>query len=1185
MSARRRRQFREPAGARPRRALVRRLVVVVVAAVCGACQPPARRVPAGVAEEGRGLDPRALAPLEQVEPGPLPVEAVEPPSPPSARVQRRIERAAERLAERRFTEALGELDKAARYEPDSPVVRRWMGIVGRLSGSLVTARAHLDAAVREWPADAEARYHLARIALQEGDLDEAIQQLRTARGLVDRSASPVLARLIDVYLGQALVDRGYLRAGLDLLREAWAGLSASDVETAPVTLRPDVADISRVELARRMGEAALRLGEPQAALGALEEAAALSGATPDVLELLARVYHALGKTDAALAAASRCVALLRTPDQIDALQRLYRDLGEEDRLVEELGTRLRAGTLDTALQVMFAELLQRRGRADEALEVLRALASREDAPVEVWERLVALQVGGGDATAALETLVEAVRRSAERADWVRDEVHRLVGRVGRAGVEAFLGGGEQRDAAKWFVQGLVLEATGRADEAREAFQAARRLDPEFTPALTAEMDLQIRRYAWDAVIALADAALEQGLVSAGVYARKARALDALDDYAAAERAYQQALKLDPRDLDTREALARMLERRGEPLRARREYQAILAADPTRSGTRERLIRMLLSEYVEGSSDAPAGRQDLLAEAVRQLNEMRRQSGADAAHTRCAAYLNFLQDRERPETRDGALAEYRRRLEEVLQAHPDEWRTHADLARALIWAGDYEPALRHARRVQELAPQETVGGELEWVIHQYRLAFDEAIATGQRLIARYPNRVGWLRRLAGLYVVQMRYDEAAEVLARAAEVAPDRPTRQAVLLEWLEALVLGGQEQRVRDVLEQAERTDVETDFLRRTRLYVLRYLGHADEGVEAARAWYEAEPDETAVRTLYVQALQFAQRWDALIARVLLWMEEDPNNAWLNAALAEALIRSGRVEEGLELARSQAQAVGDTLEAKFNLATHYEQAGRYAEAAEQLKQIVRELGGDPRSFQLVARLAEMLARARELDDAMHYVDLIEQAGVGPEAVARLRYAVYSVVGRRADALALLEQQYEMTPQDPGINNDLGYLLAEMGRDLERAEQMCRFAVGQRPRVAAYLDSLGWVLYRRGAVADAQPWLVRALAGREVPDRPVFFSEPGGDPVIHEHMGDVLWRLGRREEARAHWEQALRRLEAMPAPNADEQRSLEAVRARLSALREGRAPEVAPIVGEAGTVGTRAEPAPAGASES
>jgi Flp pilus assembly protein TadD len=74
--------------------------------------------------------------------------------------------------------------------------------------------------------------------------------------------------------------------------------------------------------------------------------------------------------------------------------------------------------------------------------------------------------------------------------------------------------------------------------------------------------------------------------------------------------------------------------------------------------------------------------------------------------------------------------------------------------------------------------------------------------------------------------------------------------------------------------------------------------------------------------------------------------------------------------------------------------------------------------------------------------------------------------------------------------------------------------MLERAVELRPNAGHIVDSLGWVLYRTGKVAESVPVLERAV--ELVPD----------DPTLLDHLGDALWRVGRREEARFQWKRSL-----------------------------------------------------------
>lgn len=86
-------------------------------------------------------------------------------------------------------------------------------------------------------------------------------------------------------------------------------------------------------------------------------------------------------------------------------------------------------------------------------------------------------------------------------------------------------------------------------------------------------------------------------------------------------------------------------------------------------------------------------------------------------------------------------------------------------------------------------------------------------------------------------------------------------------------------------------------------------------------------------------------------------------------------------------------------------------------------------------------------------------------------------------GRLDRAIAAYEESLRRNPQAPATMNALAYLYAEQGSDLERAESLARSALAQAPRLRAHaLDTLGWVLFRRGDLPGATAALEEAIAG-------------------------------------------------------------------------------------------------------
>ncbi|WP_298868803.1 tetratricopeptide repeat protein [uncultured Gimesia sp.] len=122
---------------------------------------------------------------------------------------------------------------------------------------------------------------------------------------------------------------------------------------------------------------------------------------------------------------------------------------------------------------------------------------------------------------------------------------------------------------------------------------------------------------------------------------------------------------------------------------------------------------------------------------------------------------------------------------------------------------------------------------------------------------------------------------------------------------------------------------------------------------------------------------------------------------------------------------------------------------------------------------------------------------------------------YVQQGDIGKGLAVLEEMLAADPQNPTINNDLGYLYAEQGKNLDKAEKMVRIALKSEPNNMAYLDSMGWVLFKKQKYKEAQEYLERA------------HKLPGGDDsTILDHLADCYHKLNKTKEASELWKKAL-----------------------------------------------------------
>jgi tetratricopeptide (TPR) repeat protein len=126
----------------------------------------------------------------------------------------------------------------------------------------------------------------------------------------------------------------------------------------------------------------------------------------------------------------------------------------------------------------------------------------------------------------------------------------------------------------------------------------------------------------------------------------------------------------------------------------------------------------------------------------------------------------------------------------------------------------------------------------------------------------------------------------------------------------------------------------------------------------------------------------------------------------------------------------------------------------------------------------------------------------------------LRASALEEANRWPDARAALQQALAIAPDQPLLLNFLGYAKLERGEDMDAAEAMIRKASELAPDDASIHDSLGWAEFKRGKVSEAVTTLQEAA------------EKDPAQAEIQEHLGDALYRSGRRYEARYAWNASL-----------------------------------------------------------
>lgn len=232
-------------------------------------------------------------------------------------------------------------------------------------------------------------------------------------------------------------------------------------------------------------------------------------------------------------------------------------------------------------------------------------------------------------------------------------------------------------------------------------------------------------------------------------------------------------------------------------------------------------------------------------------------------------------------------------------------------------------------------------------------------------------------------------------------------------------------------------------------------------------------------------------------------------------------------------------------EASYYLAQIEEQAGNQELAIG----LYRTVSGSELKVDAMMRMAQIYGRSGRLPEGR---EVLQQARIAnPERAADLYIAETQIVqkhGQAADALALYDVSITAFPDNHDLRynralflvetgdfeamerellsiidedpdhvdslNALGYTMADRNVRLDEAYVYIARALKLRPDNAAILDSMGWVLFRQGELAQAADYLSRALSLSEQDDE------------IAAHLGEVLWAKGLRADAREVWRDAL-----------------------------------------------------------
>jgi tetratricopeptide (TPR) repeat protein len=557
----------------------------------------------------------------------------------------------------------------------------------------------------------------------------------------------------------------------------------------------------------------------------------------------------------------------------------------------------------------------------------------------------------------------------------------------------------------------------------------------------------------------------------------ARHLENQDDEAGALEALKRAMAADPNSAEIRAELSAFYARQNKATEAIEQAEAALKIDPN-TAEAHRILGLVYAAWSDGAMPPPAGRtpQQLRRDAIEHLAKIMDTPAV-------ATDLSLQVTLGRLHIRNGDPAKAIPILEGVVSQSPFSTEPYTLLADARVAVGRVAEAADALERAAEIDPR------------------------------RYSA-------LAELYERLGKFPEAAEAYgnAMAAVRSPSRDLRLRYASALLNVPERAAHE-RARDVLKEllgASPNDTRALYLLSS---ASRQLGEFQAAEDAARKMIAIDP--TTVTGLYALSQTFAAQGDAkkiveLLAPFAANVAVRAKGNESDAAMTLSQLGLAQLQLGDAPAAITTFTSAKTLAPKnpaydaYLIQAHLT-AKQYPKAADLAADALTRFPG---SALLIGLRADALANAGRRDEAVKLLQDASTADPDEEAITLKLGAIFEEAGRLPEAEREFRRLIERDPMNATALNYLGYMLADRGVRLDEAITLIERALKVEPDNPAFLDSLGWALFKNGRTDDAEAPLRKAAA------------ELQKQSVIQDHFADVLAKRGKTDEAVAAWQRAL-----------------------------------------------------------
>jgi len=465
------------------------------------------------------------------------------------------------------------------------------------------------------------------------------------------------------------------------------------------------------------------------------------------------------------------------------------------------------------------------------------------------------------------------------------------------------------------------------------------------------------------------------------------------------------------------------------------------------------------------------------------------------------------------------------FERVTEKDLSNYELVADVARRFLQQGKTDRALKLLDRVAE---RPDAPGELH-ALHGVALTSvgrtAEALKAYMRAAERPPVIVAVYQAVVRILADDRRTAEALPLLIRARKSFATEPGSLLDIADLYR--VIGSADARWQvqakaaalEVLAQVRSLKPEDPALALRLSDRYGQLGQADQAESVLRELQERAPRNSAAVSRLAELYLRSGRIPEASRQLEALRKIDPANPVTYYFLGVVALE----EKQFERARNhfeRAILINPGLEpAHTDLAVALLSLLRPEEAVNVLDRARKEV---PPSFRIEYLSGVARSQLKRFDQALEAYSAAEKLGSTnqpPLTDHRFYFQVGALLEQKGDetkSIEYLEKALELKPDYDDALNHLGYMWAEKGKNLPKARAMIEQALKAEPENPAYMDSMGWVLFKLGKHSEALDWLLKARQR---------MTEP--DATVLDHVGDAAAACARWDLAREAWAASLK----------------------------------------------------------